>query len=133
MEVGIGTESGLQESLSGTLLKALGRVAPPSIALASRAFMSQEVLLPSGGGAGVVDGRTLFVVSGGNRIDLRNGDGAGKVGKCGTLSFNGLLCGSESFRGTTTVSKSEFDSDTGGIEDRVEGSLGRVAGELGAR
>jgi len=125
--------SGVQDS-SGTLLKVLGRVTPPSMALASRAFESQEVLLPMGGGAGVVNGRALFVVSVGTRIDLRNGDGAGNVGNCETLLFDGLFWSSESFKGTTIVSRSELVSEMGRmVPDVMKGSLGRVGGGLEAR
>ena len=101
------------------------------MALASRAFVSQEVLWPRGGGAGVVDGRVLFVVSMGKRIDLRNGDGAGKVGNCETLLFDGLCWCSESFRGTIIVSRSGLVSDTGRIDsDVMKESLGRVTGRV---
>lgn len=53
----------------------------PSIALASRAFINQEVLLPSGTGAGAGVGSAEPVgASCATRKDLRKGDGAGSIG-----------------------------------------------------
>ena len=65
----------------------------PSMAFTSLAFVSHDVRLPSTGGcagATTADARSASVDGSlAARTDLRNGDGAGSVGKCSML----VLCG----------------------------------------